>query len=212
MEGTDIAVRRARDGDEEAFSQLYRELTPGLLRYARVMVGGDSPAGAEDVVSEAWAQLARALPDFEGGAGEFRRFAIVVVRNRALDVLRRHRRVRAGEVPVPDEQLRELASASSSPGAVGRTTGEAADVADLVLEALSTERAVGLIAGLPRDQAEAVMLRVVLGLDATSAGQVLGKRPGAVRMAVSRGLRSLEYRVGRATACAGESARGARKR
>jgi RNA polymerase sigma-70 factor (ECF subfamily) len=41
------------------------------------------------------------------------------------------------------------------------------------------------------DQAEAVMLRVVLGLDAQAAAKVLGKRPGAVRMAAHRGLRRL---------------------
>ena len=33
------------------------------------------------------------------------------------------------------------------------------------------------------------MLRVVMGLDAKSAGAVLGKRPGAVRSAAQRGLR-----------------------
>jgi RNA polymerase sigma-70 factor (ECF subfamily) len=48
-----------------------------------------------------------------------------------------------------------------------------------------------LIATLPRDQAEAVLLRVVLGLDAEAAGQVLGKRAGAVRTAAHRGLRRL---------------------
>jgi RNA polymerase sigma-70 factor (ECF subfamily) len=36
-----------------------------------------------------------------------------------------------------------------------------------------------------------VLLRAVIGLDATTAGQVLGKRPGAVRVAAHRGLRRL---------------------
>ncbi len=44
---------------------------------------------------------------------------------------------------------------------------------------------------MPPDQAEAVLLRAVLGLDARTAGQVLGKRPGAVRTAAHRGLRTL---------------------
>ena len=48
-----------------------------------------------------------------------------------------------------------------------------------------------LISRLPQDQAEAVVLRVVVGLDAKSAAQVLGKRPGAVRTAAHRGLRKL---------------------
>ena len=56
--------------------------------------------------------------------------------------------------------------------------------------------AVALIATLPPDQAEAVLLRAVVGLDAAAAGAVLGKRPGAVRTAASRGLRTLARRLG----------------
>lgn len=40
-----------------------------------------------------------------------------------------------------------------------------------------------LIGALPRDQAEAIQLRVVVGLDAEAAGRMRGKRPGAVRTA-----------------------------
>jgi len=41
-----------------------------------------------------------------------------------------------------------------------------------------------------------VLLRAVVGLDAASAAAVLGKRPGAVRTASSRGLRTLARRLG----------------
>jgi RNA polymerase sigma-70 factor (ECF subfamily) len=44
---------------------------------------------------------------------------------------------------------------------------------------------------LPREQAEAVFLRVVVGLDAKTAARVLGKRPGAVRTSAYRGVRRL---------------------
>jgi RNA polymerase sigma-70 factor, ECF subfamily len=43
-----------------------------------------------------------------------------------------------------------------------------------------------------------VLLRAVVGLDAAAAGAVLGKRPGAVRTAASRGLRTLARRLGQA--------------
>ena len=52
-----------------------------------------------------------------------------------------------------------------------------------------------MISALPKDQAEAVLLRVVMGLDAKAAGQALGKRPGAVRAAAFRGLRTLAARL-----------------
>src|SRR5258708_7038638 len=65
------------------------------------------------------------------------------------------------------------------------------DTAARALDAVATHAAVRLIATLPPDQAEAVLLRAVVGLDATTAAQVLGKRPGAVRTAAHRGLRTL---------------------
>ena len=56
---------------------------------------------------------------------------------------------------------------------------------------INRDAALALIARLPRDQAEAVLLRVVVGLDAKAAAKVLGKRAGAVRTAAHRGLRAL---------------------
>jgi RNA polymerase sigma-70 factor (ECF subfamily) len=69
------------------------------------------------------------------------------------------------------------------------------DTAAGAIEAVSTDAALRLIATLPPDQAEAVMLRVVVGLDAETAGTVLGKRAGAVRTAAFRGLRTLAKRL-----------------
>ncbi|MFE0516760.1 sigma factor-like helix-turn-helix DNA-binding protein, partial [Streptomyces sp. NPDC058964] len=53
-----------------------------------------------------------------------------------------------------------------------------------------------LLRELPQDQAEAVLLRVVVGLDGPAAARVLGKRPGAVRTAAYRGLKRLARRLG----------------
>ncbi|MGI5152605.1 RNA polymerase sigma factor [Plantactinospora sp. CA-294935] len=163
-------VRSAQQGDEYAFRMLYRELQPGLLRYLTVLVGPD----AEDVASETWLQIARDLTTFAGGPG-FRAWATRVARNRALDHLRHQRR--RPTLPVPVEALAEL------PGA--EDTAASAD------EGLGTDTAVALIATLPRTEAEAVLLRTVIGLDAESTARVLGKRPGAVRTAAHRGLRRL---------------------
>jgi RNA polymerase sigma-70 factor (ECF subfamily) len=60
---------------------------------------------------------------------------------------------------------------------------------------VGTADALELIASLPQDQAEAVLLRAVVGLDAKAAARVLGKRPGAVRTAAYRGLKTLKQRI-----------------
>jgi RNA polymerase sigma-70 factor (ECF subfamily) len=166
------AVRRAKEGDEDAFRVLYRDLQPRFLRYLRVIVGDD----AEDVASETWLHIARGLKAFHGDSDGFRGWTATIARNRATDHLRQHQR-RPRTVSVPVEDLAPLAARE--------------DTADSALEGISTDAAIALIARLPRDQAEAVLLRSVMGLDAQAAAAVLGKRPGAVRTATHRGLRKL---------------------
>ncbi|MFD5570217.1 RNA polymerase sigma factor [Streptomyces cadmiisoli] len=170
------AVARAQDGDEAAFAVLYRIVQPGLLGYLRGLVGDE----AEDVASDAWLEIARDLGRFKGDGAGFRGWTATIARHRALDHLRR-RRVRPQATALEQDML-EL------PGP--HSTHEQA------LEAISTAYALELIRGLPRDQAEAVLLRVVVGLDGPAAARVLGKRPGAVRTAAYRGLRQLGNRLG----------------
>ncbi|NUR69385.1 MAG: RNA polymerase sigma factor [Hamadaea sp.] len=164
-------IRRAQDGDELAFDELYCAVHPGLLRYLRVLVGSD----AEDVASEAWLCMVRDLHTFSGDDQAFRGWAASIARHRAIDHLRH--RDRRPAVPVPADDFMELPASE--------------DAEALALTAVATDAAVRLIATLPPDQAEAVMLRAVLGLDAKTAGKVLGKRPGAVRTAAHRGLQRL---------------------
>ena len=68
---------------------------------------------------------------------------------------------------------------------------EAADTADQVLENLATRATIAAVASLPPLQAEVIMLRVVAGLDTEAVAQLVGRSPGAVRVAVHRGLRRL---------------------
>jgi RNA polymerase sigma-70 factor (ECF subfamily) len=53
-----------------------------------------------------------------------------------------------------------------------------------------------LIASLPGDQAEIIMLRVVAGLEAREVARIVGKSPGAVRVSAHRGLRKLAGMAG----------------
>ncbi|MFI2201822.1 RNA polymerase sigma factor [Streptomyces sp. NPDC020192] len=170
------AVARAQGGDEAAFAVAYRIVQPGLLGYLRGIVGDD----AEDVASDAWLEIARDLGRFKGDGAGFRGWTATIARHRALDHLRRQRaRPRAGGT---EQDVLDLPSPYSTH--------------DQALESLSTERALELVHELPRDQAEAVLLRVVVGLDGPAAARVLGKRPGAVRTAAHRGLKRLARQLG----------------
>src|SRR6202034_61278 len=147
---------------------LYRDTQPRVLRYLHALVGGD----AEDVASETWLQVTRDLADFTGDADGFRGWVTTIARHRGVD--HQGSGGRRPATPVPAEDLAFLAAGD--------------DTAALALDAVATDAAVGLIATLPPDQAEAVLLRMVVGLDAQAAAGVLGKRPGPVGMGGPRGL------------------------
>jgi RNA polymerase sigma-70 factor (ECF subfamily) len=163
-------LESAITGDEIAFAVLYRDVQPRLQRYARVLVGQD----ADDVTAEAWLQISRDIRGFLGTMNMFRAWSARIVRNRALDHVRASSRR-----PV---QLTDVESLLDAP---------TPDAEIMALDRMSTDHAVALIASLPREQAEAVMLRAVIGLDSAAAGEVLGKSPSSVRVAAHRGLKSL---------------------
>ncbi|HEX2904214.1 MAG TPA: RNA polymerase sigma factor [Jatrophihabitans sp.] len=174
------AVAAMCAGDQDAFRIVYRCLQPRLLRYLSVLVGAGE---AEDLASETWAQAVRDLPTFRGDGDGFRGWLTTIGRHRALDHVRAQGR--RPVAPVPMEALPD------------RADRDHAD--EQALEALATRRALALIGTLPPDQAEAVLLRVVMGLDAKAAGAILGKRAGAVRTAGYRGLRNLAEQLGAAS-------------
>lgn len=163
------ALHAVRSGDEAAFALLYRNVQPRLLRYATALVGPD----AEDVTAETWLHVARDLRNFTGDLDGFRAWASTICRNRAMDLMRKRTRTPATGGGVLDERA------------------DPVDTADEAIGAIGSREAIALIAALPRHQAEAVLLRAVVGLDARATAAVLGRRAGAVRVAAHRGLRRL---------------------
>jgi RNA polymerase sigma-70 factor (ECF subfamily) len=168
----DDALRRARLGDESGFLELWRDLQPRLLRYLRV----NHEESYEDIAAETWLQIIRDLPSFVGTASGFRGWLFTIARNRAIDAAR----ARAARPATPVADVAELLRPGSAPSAE-----------HLAIERISTDAAIALVATLPAEQAEMVALRVIGGLDVATVAQIVGKSPGAVRVSVHRGLRSL---------------------
>ncbi|MEU6756401.1 sigma factor-like helix-turn-helix DNA-binding protein [Streptomyces sp. NPDC046685] len=199
----------ARQGDDAAFLALFRAVQPGLLRYLTLLAG----EAAGEVASETWLRIARELGSFSGDYDAFRGWVSAVGRSRARELPRRRRsggwRAAAGArgegVAVGGVAIGGVAGEGTPvvgpPGVgipvedipvqgpldgLGSGGGEGAAPA-----CVATAEALALVASLPRVEAEAVLLRVVMDLDAQSAARVLGKRAGAVRRAAHHGLRTL---------------------
>jgi RNA polymerase sigma-70 factor (ECF subfamily) len=169
--GFPALLAAAQDGDEDAFTQLWLDGNASLLRYLRVI----APEAADDIAADTWVHVVRGLSRFCGDEAAWRAWLFTTARRRMIDQARR--RSRRAEAPIDDVPASELPA-----------TGDSADVA---LEHLSTQAAIALLARLPRLQAEVILLRVVAGLDTEAVAELVGRSPGAVRVAAHRGLRRL---------------------
>jgi RNA polymerase sigma-70 factor, ECF subfamily len=166
-----VVLTAAQAGSEEAFTELFRDANPSLLRYLRVL----APEVAEDIAAETWLQVLRGLPGFRGAEPDWRAWLFTISRRKVIDESRR--RSRRPAIPLSDAPLTAMP-----------LTPDAADVA---LEHLSTRAAMTLLATLPPLQAEVILLRVVAGLDTDAVARMLGRTPGAIRVAAHRALRQL---------------------
>jgi len=173
----DAVLTAAARGDGVAFAELWRATHPRLLRYLRVIAGNL----AEDAASETWLKAMRALPSFVGDEPAFRGWLTVIARNVVHD-LGRYASRRPETLVADPEPVRH---------------GTSPDAADEALERLGTERALRLLATLPPAQAEMVALRVIVGLEPTEIGLIVGRNSGSVRVAVHRALATLARTVGR---------------
>ena len=164
-------LRAAQSGSEAAFIVLWNDANPALLRYLRVI----APDAAEDIAAETWLQVMRGLARFRGNEADWRTWLF------SGFAPARHRRDPA-PVAAADFPLDDLGpgQAPSAPGAD-----------DLAMQNLATRQAIALVSALPPHQAEVIMLRVVAGLDTEAVAELLGRSPGAVRVAAHRGLRRL---------------------
>src|SRR6266508_1290791 len=140
-----VVLGAAARGDEQAFGVLWQDLQPAMLRYLTML----APGAAEDLASETWLRVVRGIGRFHGDEPSFRAWVFTIARRQVIDWQRQAARR-------PAEQLVDATLAeASSPD----------DPAAAALESISTRAAIALIATLPTEQAEAIMLRVVAGLD-----------------------------------------------
>jgi len=161
----------AQGGSEAAFSRLWRDGNPALLRYLRVV----APETAEDVAAETWLHVVRGLAGFRGDEQAWRAWLFTTARRRAVDQIRRLSR------------RRERALEETLPGLLPISP----DTAELAIEHIGTRSALALVARLPTHQAEVILLRVVAGLDTETVARLVARSPGAVRVAAHRGLRRM---------------------
>lgn len=155
-------LERARNGDEAAFLDLYRQHREPIFRFAYRIRG--SVESAEDLTQECFLELLRGRFDPARGTA-LRTWLLAVVRNLALKQARRSVR----------ELLAEDAEPATEPDALARAiafeTGEAVRAA---------------VAALPLLQREAIVLFEYEGLSLAEIANIVSADVGAVKARLSR--------------------------
>jgi RNA polymerase sigma factor (sigma-70 family) len=97
----DALLRAARDGEDEAFTDLYRRHAGAARRYA---VRRCRNASADDAVAVAFASVFRAVLNGGGPSEDFKSYLLVAVRNAITDQVRRRGRVTEVEIESFEEE------------------------------------------------------------------------------------------------------------
>jgi RNA polymerase sigma-70 factor (ECF subfamily) len=166
----------AQAGDSWAFELLYRELAPTVAGYFRVQ-GAVEP---DDLTSEVFIGVFRALALFTGSEAEFRSFVFTVAHRRLTDERRRIARQPA-RVEILDD---------GGPVAGG-------DVEDDAFVRLGTSWVCELCARLVVDQRDVLLLRLVAGLTVEQVASTIGRSVGATKALQRRGLVALRRELER---------------
>jgi RNA polymerase sigma-70 factor (ECF subfamily) len=172
---------KAQTGNEEALNRLLERYIPRLRRWAsgRLPWGLRSMLETGDLVQDAVIHSLPHLNQLEVRTDQALLFYLQrAVKNRIIDLHKRGRR-RPERREIPDDMP-----------AHGPSPQEAA------IGAEALERYEQALASLRREDRQAIVLRVELGLDYSEIATELGKRnPDAARMAVSRAIVRLADRM-----------------
>lgn len=163
-------MQRSQAGDAPAYERLLTELGVAIAAYLRSRFG---PVDfAEDCVQECLIAIHEARHTFEPGR-PFRPWLFAIVRNRAIDMLRRQRTHAALVVP--------------------GLTPEQVDVADEAMDPERRERSFAMgevMAALEPEHREALQLTRMMGFSTAEAARRLGISETALRVRVHRATRA----------------------
>ncbi|MFL6138367.1 MAG: RNA polymerase sigma factor ShbA [Frankiaceae bacterium] len=180
----DALLDRARRGDGEAVSVLLGRLRPQLVRYCRSRLGRvvGSYELADDVAQEVCLAVLNALPRYRDEGHPFAAFVFGIAAHKVADAHRAGARGMVLVAELPDR-------ADDAPGPE-----------DAAVHDAEVEVARALLARLPEQAREIILLRVAAGLTAEQTGEVLGMSAGAVRVAQHRALTRLRLMAAEALA------------
>jgi RNA polymerase sigma-70 factor, ECF subfamily len=164
-------VDRAKEGDREAFDQLYRLYHDQIFRYLLARVGDSHDA--EDLTTQTFLKMLESIGRYNRQSVPFAAWLFRIAHNLAVDHFRASRRWwPAEDVPEP-------------------TGGHEPSAEDRALDRLAHRRLLKLMNRLSDEQQKVLTLKFVLDYSNGEAATILGKTEGSVKSLQHRALDTL---------------------
>jgi RNA polymerase sigma-70 factor, ECF subfamily len=165
-------VELARNGDKDAFGQLYDHYQPSVYRFLYYRVG--SMTLAEDLTAETFFRALRSMHSFRWQGKDFGAWLMTIARNLTAD----HFKAGRTRLEQTTEDMQTL-----------DTTSEGPEIE--VLSSLTNESLLRALGELPTEQRECLIMRFLQGLSIAETAEILGRSSGAVKQLQLRGVRNL---------------------
>jgi len=165
-------VELARNGDKDAFGQLYDHYQPSVYRFLYYRVG--SMTLAEDLTAETFFRALRSMHSFRWQGKDFGAWLMTIARNLTAD----HFKAGRTRLEQTTEYMQTLDTTSESPEIE-------------VLASLTNEALLKALGELPTEQRECLIMRFLQGLSIAETAEILGRSAGAVKQLQLRGVRNL---------------------
>ena len=164
-------IARAQNGSPTDVGELYTRHYASIYRFLYYRTG--DALTAEDLTSEVFLKMVRALPSYKAGSVPFQAWLYQIARNMAIDHYRRDRHYELVEL---DENLD-----SSGP-----------DMDQMIDVNLTSEDLINGLKNIEETQRDVLLLRFVEGLAISETAVILHKSIDAVKGLQRRGLQALK--------------------
>ena len=167
-------IKRAADGDVEAFGELYDIYLSRIYRYVfyHVKVKMLAEDLTEDIFLKAW----KAIGKYRGDGPSFQTWLYRIANNHIIDYFRANRKI---------AQLDPEISINSYSF---QDTGDPKEIAET---SIMHEKVLEQVSCLPFNQRQIIILKFIEGMENREIEQITGKKQGAIRILQMRALSSL---------------------
>lgn len=170
-------LRRAQQGDREAFAELYRANVQAIFRYIAARIN-DSQL-AEDLTGEVFMRALQGLPSYRHEGLPWLAWLYRIAHARIVDVYRRQARR-----PMETELDSEMLAADH-------------DLDERLHQEQTADLLRSAIARLTDEQQQVIVLRFIEGLRVEAVAQIMGKNANAIKALQHRALRAIAARLER---------------